>query len=160
MTPAARRKYNRQYYIKHRIKLLLAEKSRRQNDKIAAQEKGRKYRAKYPDKIKAAIKKCQLEHKVEYTITRKKWLQEHSESVKDIKRKSRYGISAAEYRQMLKDQNRKCKICGKQIKLVIDHNHKTGKVRGLLCARCNHMLGHARDNPLILRAGAIYLENY
>lgn len=53
-----------------------------------------------------------------------------------------------------------CEVCGSDDTLSIDHNHDTGKIRGVLCARCNHTLGHARDNPEILRALAIYLEEH
>ena len=43
-------------------------------------------------------------------------------------------------------------------RLAVDHCHKTGKIRGLLCSTCNLMIGNAYDNPEILRSGANYLE--
>jgi hypothetical protein len=60
-----------------------------------------------------------------------------------------YGISAADYKQMLEVQNNKCALCGrgpnerghKRNTLQVDHNHETGKVRGLLCSSCNSRLG-------------------
>ena len=54
-----------------------------------------------------------------------------------------YGITDAEYIQMWKEQEGKCKLCGKDIGekyLDIDHDHFTGKIRGLLCRSCNLML--------------------
>lgn len=67
---------------------------------------------------------------------------------KDKKRnwefKKRYGITLEDYNQMLDTQNGVCAICGKPPKknrLAVDHNHITGKVRGLLCATCNKVLG-------------------
>ena len=60
---------------------------------------------------------------------------------------------------MLKIQNGKCAICGerKDKTLVVDHNHKTGEVRGLLCGHCNHVLGFAKDNINILNKMIDYL---
>jgi hypothetical protein len=52
-----------------------------------------------------------------------------------------YGINNAEYEEMLANQFGLCKICGKNSKLLVDHSHKTGQIRGLLCIRCNSSLG-------------------
>ncbi len=60
------------------------------------------------------------------------------------KLKSKYGLSDTEYSRMYKEQNGLCKICGKYIeyrKLSVDHDHDTGKIRGLLCTSCNVRLG-------------------
>lgn len=76
--------------------------------------------------------------------------------------RSKYGISAAEYAERLEKQGGCCAICRAEPgaigeTLAVDHDHATGKVRGLLCAKCNRMLGCAIDRPDILRAGADYL---
>lgn len=73
-----------------------------------------------------------------------KWRTANVEKVKIGQRanhlKKRYGISEAEYQAMLTKQKHKCAICRKRAKLHIDHCHSTGKVRGLLCLRCNGSL--------------------
>jgi len=78
-----------------------------------------------------------------------------------------YGITEVDYEMMLKSQNGVCAICGlpeivkqadKIQSLSIDHDHKTYRVRGLLCENCNHMLGKVKDNPEILEKGAEYLR--
>src|SRR5690242_16430778 len=76
---------------------------------------------------------------------------------KDLKR--RYDLSLADYKQMIKDQDSRCAICGKTSNktLHVDHNHTTGKVRKLLCSSCNLMIGHAKENPYILQAAMNYL---
>ena len=51
-------------------------------------------------------------------------------------------------------------ICGKDEKLVVDHDHKTGKVRGLLCNHCNRGLGHFRDNVKFLEDAVKYLMDH
>lgn len=76
----------------------------------------------------------------------------------------KYGITAEQYEQLLEWQGGRCAICGnrpRKKRLAVDHDHRTGEVRGLLCATfCNHkMLGGARENPEILRRAADYLED-
>lgn len=59
-----------------------------------------------------------------------------------------YGISPEDYEEMVNKQHGRCKACGQkpEKRLVIDHNHSTGKVRGLLCANCNCALGHLKED--------------
>lgn len=76
---------------------------------------------------------------------------------------SKYGITAEDYAALLAYQGGKCFICerarGVRRRLAVDHNHVTGEVRGLLCSKCNQMLGEARDNPEFFRRAAHYLGN-
>ncbi len=74
----------------------------------------------------------------------------------------RFGITADEYFAMLEYQQMRCAICQRYSKqrLSIDHDHDTGRVRGLLCTRCNHrLLGAAQDNIDIILRAADYLRN-
>lgn len=75
--------------------------------------------------------------------------------------KMNYGIDIHQYRQMLSEQKGLCKLCGKpprKRRLVIDHCHKTGKIRGLLCNGCNRSLA-LLDNPELLRQAIKYKES-
>lgn len=62
-----------------------------------------------------------------------------------------YGITGEQYDELLKAQGGTCFICrranGASRKLAVDHDHKSGYVRGLLCRPCNNLLGHLRDDP-------------
>ena len=57
----------------------------------------------------------------------------------------------------LKATTKECVICGSEGQLVVDHDHVTGKVRGMLCNHCNRGLGHFRDDPVLLEFAAQYL---
>jgi hypothetical protein len=74
-----------------------------------------------------------------------------------------YGITVEDYETMLKIQNNKCAICeGPPLKQMfcIDHCHKTGKIRGLLCHKCNSGLGLFNDSSSTLRSAFQYLVNH
>lgn len=79
-----------------------------------------------------------------------------------IKRK--YGLSPTQYRELLVSQGFSCRICrvtplGDE-KLCVDHDHQTGAVRGLLCRKCNSVLGFVDDNPAVLIAAIAYLKEH
>ena len=75
--------------------------------------------------------------------------------------KRKFDITPEEYEEMLQSQGGGCAACGAQPgrrALSVDHDHKTGRVRGILCDPCNFALGHAKDDPKRLLALATYLE--
>ena len=74
--------------------------------------------------------------------------------------KRRYGISAADADAMLAAQGELCAICGTAPAAHVDHDHETGAVRQLLCFNCNGGLGQFRDDPVVLRAAAEYVERH
>jgi len=79
-----------------------------------------------------------------------------------------YGITYRDYTDLLKGQDYKCKIClGEgftmavhlKTKLVVDHCHETGRIRGLLCHNCNRGLGLFKDDKDSLKRSILYLES-
>ena len=75
------------------------------------------------------------------------------------RRYRKYGLSVQAYDRLLAQQNGVCAICrepGRE--LCVDHCHKTGRVRALLCNGCNSAIGFLRESPLLARAAATYLE--
>jgi hypothetical protein len=78
---------------------------------------------------------------------------------RDGERARRYGLSLADYRALQEQQGHACAICRKVTRvLCIDHCHTTGRVRGLLCRRCNSALGFYADDQRLLRAALAYLQ--
>lgn len=118
-------------------------------------------------------------HKKRCNLASQKYYQSHKDMLQergrerqrclslDIKRAKslrwNYGLSLDQYNKMFFEQDGRCLGCGKsqdhfQRRLAVDHDHKTGKVRGLLCTKCNRAVGCSDDNPQILRQLANYLE--
>lgn len=144
-----------------------ADKTREYNRAYRASHKSeyrayrRKSYAKNKEKISAYRKAHQDEHKVyahEYYVAHYKRVGRATHLMQ------RYGISEDDYREILRAQGSVCKICGalecgagaKHFR--VDHDHRRGKVRGLLCHNCNAMLGHARDDRSILESAVLYLR--
>jgi hypothetical protein len=75
-----------------------------------------------------------------------------------------YFINDDEYDSILEEQGFACAICGNRdgnavgFALCVDHCHMTGRVRGLLCVKCNLLIGHADENPATLKSAGEYLE--
>ena len=71
-----------------------------------------------------------------------------------------YGMTDAEFGAMYRNQRGRCAICHENGRLVVDHDHTTGQVRGLLCNRCNLTLGALRDEPELAELMIRYLESH
>ena len=102
----------------------------------------------------------------------KEYYREHRKAYKtdykDSDLQRRFGISLYDYSQMLLKQNGACAICkgtysghrnGEPKALAVDHDHKTGKVRGLLCEACNTGIGKLKEDVEILESAIRYLNN-
>lgn len=94
----------------------------------------------------------------------KRWRSENRERSKDHSLKTRFGLEPGQYQLMHDSQDGKCAICGgaeaSGRRLAVDHDHRTGAIRGLLCTNCNQGLGKFQDIPDLLRLAAAYLERY
>lgn len=110
--------------------------------------------AKNPDKYKATAAKYRQTDKYKNTMRNSRY-------------KRIFGITLEDYNLMLENQNYVCSICkcpetskhknGKIKELAVDHCHSTGQIRGLLCDRCNHLLGLAKDSKILLTSAIKYL---
>lgn len=97
------------------------------------------------------------------------WYAANREKSQGLQLKRHYGIGFDEYKQMFESQDGKCAICRgietrvdhrtkKVSRLAVDHDHKTGAIRGLLCHSCNNALGSFKDDRDLLRAAVAYLD--
>jgi hypothetical protein len=96
------------------------------------------------------------------------WAKYYAANRDDLNRKKtyrkRYGLTHAEYEALVIEQGGVCASCGvtppafpDRKRLVVDHDHVTGDVRGLLCPGCNIGIGHLGDSPARLQKAAWYL---
>lgn len=90
----------------------------------------------------------------------------YNDAFKNRRLRNSYNLTLDEVTQMYKDQDKRCKICGNLYDtisthggLYVDHCHSSGKVRGLLCAKCNQLLGACKDNIVILKSAIDYLNS-
>jgi Recombination endonuclease VII len=109
--------------------------------------RNKRWKAKNPDKVRAYKRKHYLENRDKYlTIER------------DRQYRKRYGITLVQYNEYLEAQEGKCQICGvnragkKDQCFAVDHDHITGRVRGLLCIKCNSRLGWFEANKNAVEA--------
>ncbi len=131
----------------------------------------------HPERPHSGRGLCQKCYSANYAKKNKEWIaekdkarsrREHDPEYKNKKYysliKRKYGLSEDTYKQMLESQNAKCKICrlspAKGKRLHVDHCHKTGKVRGLLCAQCNWFAGKLDNLPRVLMRLFIYERNW
>lgn len=82
----------------------------------------------------------------------------------EVKRslKRYYNMTLEQYDKMFEEQDGVCAICGginaNGRRLYVDHNHKTKKIRALLCHHCNHLIGYAKEDITVLRSAINYLK--
>jgi hypothetical protein len=130
--------------------------------------RSRKYRELNPDKVKKQRKAHYEKNKENIKKKDNEHYHLHKEQHKSAILKRLFGITLEDYNIMLESQNGVCAICGKPEFLIdnrtntlralaVDHDHKTEKVRGLLCNRCNKSLGGFKDNINNLLSAIKYL---
>lgn len=148
------------------------------NNREHQKEYMKRYYQDNKEKIKKSMKKWMQSEKGKAYYKKshqskkfKEYMKEYNKRNKIVVRryqlKFRYGITIEEYNNLLKLQNNVCVICGqpetrlrkgKLTLLSVDHNHETGKIRGLLCYKCNTIIGLASDSPKQLLDTIKYLE--
>lgn len=112
--------------------------------------------------VKAKATKWQKENKEQLSLQKKEWRRRNPDKQKSISLKHAFNMTFDEYCNLKEVQNNCCAIC--QINeeesgtLCVDHCHKTGTIRGLLCNSCNKMLGFSKDKIDTLNKAIDYLN--
>lgn len=123
------------------------------------------YYKKNPEKRKEHDKKAYLKFKDKYKLNSRIWRQENPERYKELTRnryketpeanrgyrlKYEYGISIEDYNTLLQKQEFLCAVCKLEKKpLIVEHCHKTGKIRGLACHKCNIAIGFLEQKGMV-----------
>ena len=179
MTPEEKKAYMAAWYQKNKERLrverqqYLAEYYRANKDRAA--EVGRNYRDANKERI--AAQRRAYRQSEEGRKARQVWVEENQDKLREIKREERrrnrdtrrdydfrqkYGITLADYDTMFESQGGVCAICFQPPtggrRMAVDHNHETGKIRGLLCHRCNLAIGNLRDDPEVIASAFAYVE--
>lgn len=125
---------------------------RKRNPAFAERQRAncRRWSKKNADKVAESHRVYQRTHRTRIRKYKRRW-----------KLDRRFGITEEQYTAMLSAQNNVCAICGRSQKkrLAVDHCHKTGAIRGLLCFRCNFGLGWFSDNSDTFKKIVQYLSN-
>lgn len=122
---------------------------------------------KTKSKLRSECKICRKKdnkyrnYKKEYSSYKKSYIKRASEWNKNNPRRKllrKYGLTENDYEKLYKNQKGKCKICNRYFKiLAVDHCHKTFKIRGLLCKKCNSGIGFLNDDPKLIEKALKYL---
>ena len=144
---------NKKRYQEKKEEISIKRKKLYREDK-EYREKYRQQRIEYRNKNRERISKRAKEYR-----------KNNKESIRNKKLIKKFGIGVDEYNLLLESQDYGCAICGSKETgshhtkyFSVDHDHKTGKVRGLLCFHCNTGIGSLQDDPNLLSKALDYLK--
>lgn len=125
-------------------------------DKVA--KKRARMRRKHGPRLALKQAEYVAKNKERVAELRAAWREANKDKIYEQHLKRKFGITLEDVRRMERTQRFRCAICRKKEKLHVDHCHRTGMVRGLLCGNCNRAIGLLKDSPKNLRAAISYLE--
>jgi len=168
-----KREYLRQYYQKNKERLLALQRERNRRDyqrnKSAYKARNQRWRKENPERYKALTKAYNLRNREKVKEVSRLWYQNNKARALATARRlklKQYGLTLETFEAMLIAQDGRCAACDRVMTTpcskahtatMVDHCHKTGKVRGLLCRRCNMAIGQFCDDPDLLIQAASYL---
>lgn len=149
------------------VKTVAGDLAYRQTHRAEAIDKSKRYRLAHPEKVKETQRRYRAANRAKITATKKKWRQNNRDLQRAAGKRWKINriLKICDFDALVTKQEGRCAICGLDHaarvgsgRLSIDHCHESGKVRGLLCHRCNSLLGHAKDNIDTLKKAITYLE--
>lgn len=152
---------NRGYYASNRKKVLAQKKVWYAHNRNRKRTYDRAYYQANRTRLLGAQKEYYTVNLEKIRDYRKEYWTKDREKKLARRRDSNYGLASGEFERLLAAQGGRCAIC-KQTpkKLCVDHCHGSGKVRGLLCGKCNFAIGHLDDSSEKARAAARYLKSH
>lgn len=159
---SSNKEYQKQYYEKNKKKILARTAEYKKNNK----EKVIEHRKNYKDRQKIKNKEYRELHKEELKEYNKQYRIDNREKVNELNSKSiiknRYGLKISDIKEMAIRQQYRCAICENKFhsnkNMHIDHDHKTGKVRMLLCKKCNNGIGFFDDDTVRIEKAILYIK--
>lgn len=144
------RKYQKEYY-------------RKNSEKKKAYY--REYRKEYREKNPEYTREYYLSHREQMQENMKRYAasEKGQRTIRSNHLKAKYGITIEMYDKMRNDQDGKCAICADNhpgYTLMVDHNHTTNAVRGLLCRWCNTALGMLKEKAASMEAAILYIKRH
>jgi hypothetical protein len=147
------KKYSKQYYKTHKEEIKKRSKEYYNSHKEEKKDYQRKYHHNNIEDRKIYKKKYDANNK-----------EKSHKRFRNFDLKRKFGITVEQYKLMFDKQEGKCNICERHQNefkraLAVDHDHKTGRIRGLLCYKCNQGLGHFNDDINLLLKAIEHLKN-
>lgn len=130
----------------------------RKRDNAAEAARMRKYRLENAEQHRAVRRAYRVKNRDRLVAQERARREVNKDRYKNYHLKAAYGITTDEVDTISAHQGCRCASCRELVELHVDHNHVTGDVRGLLCGPCNRALGLLKEDPMRIRALAVYIE--
>jgi hypothetical protein len=149
-----------------RLRYLAAKREKYAQNKEEMRERSRAWQAANPEKVKASKKREYEKNKARYLAYNKTQYDRKSYVARNRRAQGMIFAPGQTEESMLSEQNGVCALCPREISLDVprslhvDHCHETGRVRGLLCHKCNPGLGQFEDDPERLERAAAYVRKH
>lgn len=156
--------YRKLYYGDNREKVIKTSNAWKAKNRERVLENKKKWYREHSEHVKKQVttRLAIPENRKKHNKSQLKWAHSNFDKRKDRDLRSKYKISLDEYNSKLEAQMGVCAICAdppkEDLMLAVDHNHATGKVRGLLCGPCNRGLGQFKEDKTILNKVIGYLD--
>ena len=130
--------------------------------KNCTRQKAKDYRKNNPEKVKKLDALSRERHKAARKKRASEYRDKNAEEIKNRLYERKYGIAFDKKVELFNKIEGRCMICGSKMELEtsqLDHDHDTNEIRGILCINCNLLLGHGKDDILLLKNAINYLES-